>query len=105
MAKIVLSFENKTIQEFELKRGSLSIGRDTNNDIHIDDRAVSKKHAKILTIFNESYIEDLGSTNGTFIDNNKIIGHALINGENILIGGYKLSYINEAVNTKKAAEG
>ncbi len=100
MAKILLSFEDKIIREYELERGSLSIGRDNKNDIHIDDIAVSNKHAKILTIFSESYIEDLNSTNGTFISGNKILGHALKNGECIIIGGHKLSYINETTNNK-----
>jgi len=103
MAKIILSFEDKIIQEYELTRGSLSIGRDDKNDIHIDNTAVSKKHAKILTIFSESYIEDLSSTNGTFIDGNKILGHALKNGECIVIGEHKLSYINESATDENTS--
>lgn len=95
MAKIVLSYDNNVIQEYKLDRGSLSIGRDTSNDIHIDNPAVSSKHAKILTILNESFIEDLDSTNGTYVSGEKISGHALLNGDNIVIGKHELSYIND----------
>ncbi len=72
----------------------LTIGRKPENDIHIDNLAVSGTHAKILTILNDSFIEDLGSTNGTFIGDNKISKHALQNGECIIIGKHELRYIN-----------
>lgn len=94
MAKIVLSFNDSIINEFELDRGSLTIGRDEKSDIHIDNPAVSSKHAKILTILDESFIEDLESTNGTYIDGKKISGHALKNGDSIFIGEHELNYIN-----------
>jgi pSer/pThr/pTyr-binding forkhead associated (FHA) protein len=95
MAKIVLSYDNNIVQEYELDRGSLTIGRDKSNDIHIDNPAVSSKHAKILTILNESFIEDLDSTNGTYVSGKKISGHALLNGDHIVIGKHELNYINE----------
>lgn len=94
MAKLVLSFNGEFVKEFELDKEIITIGRKPDNDIHIDNLAVSGNHAKILTILNDSFIEDLDSTNGTLIAGNKISKHALQNGESIVIGKHELKYEN-----------
>ncbi len=94
MAKLVLSFNGDVLKEYELDKEILTIGRKPGNDIHIDNLAVSGNHAKILTILNDSFIEDLSSTNGTFINGNKIAKHALQNGESIVIGKHELKYVS-----------
>lgn len=99
MARLILSYNGDVINEFEINRGSLSIGRDESSDIHIDNPAVSSKHAKILTILNESFIEDLGSTNGTYINGSQVNGHALQHGESIFIGEHELCYLNRTEMT------
>ncbi len=98
MAKLVLSFNGATVREYELDQETMTIGRKPENDIHIDNLAVSGKHAKILTILNDSFIEDLGSTNGTFINGQKITKHALQPGEVIVIGKHELKYVNNAAS-------
>ena len=100
MAKLVLSFSGETVREYELDQEIMTIGRKTDNDIQIDNLAVSGNHAKILTILNDSFIEDLNSTNGTLINGQKINKHALQNGEIILIGKHELKYINEAADAE-----
>ena len=102
MAKLILSCDGQTIKEYELDQEILTIGRKPSNDIHIDNLAVSGTHAKVLTILNDSFIEDLGSTNGTVIGGNRITKHSLKNGEKILIGKHELEYVNEA---EEAGEG
>ena len=94
MAKLVLSFNGDIVKEYELDKEILTIGRKPDNDIHIENLAVSGNHAKILTILNDSFIEDLDSTNGTFIDGNKITKHALKNDEKIVIGKHELKYVS-----------
>ena len=94
MAKLVLSFNGNTVKDYELDKKTLTIGRKPENDIHIDNLNVSGHHAKIFTILNDSFIEDLDSTNGTFVNGNKIVKHALQNGESIVIGQFKLKYDN-----------
>lgn len=102
MAKLILSFNGKPLQEYELDQEIITIGRKPDNDIHIDNLAVSGYHAKILTILNDSFLEDLNSTNGTLINGQCISKHALRNGEKILIGKHSLEYVNEA---EEAGEG
>jgi pSer/pThr/pTyr-binding forkhead associated (FHA) protein len=94
MAKLVLGFNGETLREFDLDQEIMTIGRKADNDIHIDNLAVSANHAKVLTILNDSFIEDLGSTNGTFINGEKISKHALQDGETIIIGKHQLKYVN-----------
>ena len=96
MAKLVLSFNGETQKEYELTQEETTIGRKPDNDIHIDNLAVSGRHAKILTILNDSFIEDLDSTNGTFVNGEKITKHALKNGDVILIGKHTLTYQSAA---------
>lgn len=96
MAKLVLSFNGETQNEYELNQEEFTIGRKPDNDIHIDNLAVSGYHAKILTILNDSFIEDLGSTNGTLVNGEKITKHALKNGDVVLIGKHTLNYVGAA---------
>ncbi len=102
MAKLILSFDNKPVKEYELDQEIITIGRKPTNDIHIDNLAVSGTHAKILTILNDSFIEDLNSTNGTLINGQPITKHSLQNGEKVVIGKHTLEYVNEA---EEAGEG
>ena len=95
MAKLLLGFNDLILREYELDSETTTIGRQTDNDIHIDNLAVSSHHARILTILNDSFIEDLASTNGTFINGEKIQKHALQNGEVIVIGKHTLTYVND----------
>jgi len=98
MAKLILGFNGEILREYELDQEIMTIGRKMDNDIHIDNLAVSGNHARILTILDDSFIEDLGSTNGTFINGKKISKHALKNGETIAIGKHELKYVNESAD-------
>src|SRR5262249_39966243 len=73
----------------------ITIGRKPHNDIQIDNLAVSGEHALIVTILNDSFLEDLGSTNGTLVNGNPIKKHILLNNDVIEIGKYKLKYVSE----------
>lgn len=103
MAKLVLSFKGDHVNDYPLDQEILTIGRKPENDIHLDNLAVSSFHAKVLTILNDSFIEDLDSTNGTFIDGNKISKHVLKNGECITVGQYKLEFIDENAKSEENA--
>ena len=95
MAKLVLSMNGVVQGEYELNQERLTIGRKPDNDIPIDNLAVSGKHALIITILDDSFLEDLGSTNGSYVNGKLVKKHALKDGDVIAIGKHELKYINE----------
>ena len=70
--KLILSFNDQEVGEYELDKESLIIGRRPESDIHIDNLAVSGQHARIMTIAGDSFLEDLDSTNGTFVNGERL---------------------------------
>jgi len=95
MAKLVLSLNGAVQGEFELDQEKFTIGRKPENDIQIDNLAVSGKHSMIITILDDSFLEDLGSTNGTYVNGKLVKKHALKDGDLIAIGKHELKYLNE----------
>lgn len=95
MAKLILSLDGSVIREVPLDKERLTIGRKPHNDIQIENLAVSGEHACIVTILNDSFLEDLGSTNGTLVNGNPIKKHILQNNDVIEIGKYKLKYMGD----------
>ncbi len=104
MAKLILSLDGQLIKEFTLTKERSTIGRKPHNDIQIDNLAVSGEHAIIMTILNDSFLEDLGSTNGTLVNGQPVKKHFLQDNDVIEIGKYKLKYVNEAPATMSQAE-
>jgi pSer/pThr/pTyr-binding forkhead associated (FHA) protein len=96
MAKLILSMDGLVLKEIPLTKERTSIGRKPHNDIQIDNLAVSGEHAAIVTILNDSFLEDLGSTNGTVVNGNPIKKHFLQNNDLIELGKYKLKFIGDA---------
>ncbi|MCK5667749.1 MAG: FHA domain-containing protein [Gammaproteobacteria bacterium] len=95
MAKLVLSLNGAVQGEFELDQERFTIGRKPENDIQIDNLAVSGKHSMIISILDDSFLEDLGSTNGTYVNGKLVKKHALKDGDVIAIGKHELKYVNE----------
>jgi len=99
-AKLVLSLNGATLREFPLARERTTIGRRPENDIQVDNLAVSGKHALIITILNDSFLEDLGSTNGTYVNGKLVKKHALQHGDVITVGKHELRYVNEQASAQ-----
>ena len=95
MAKISVIKNNVPVNSISLTAGTVSIGRAKNNDVRIQDSTVSSHHAKIVTFYNASYIEDLGSTNGTFVNGKRVTKHTLNCGDIISLGALTLKVENE----------
>ncbi|MCH7817023.1 MAG: FHA domain-containing protein [Proteobacteria bacterium] len=94
--KLEFSFNSNILGEFLLDKEVMTIGRKEDNDICIENLAVSGHHAKLLTIFDDSFLEDLNSTNGTYVNGKSIDKHPLKNGDIIVIGKHELRYINDS---------
>src|SRR5688572_20291072 len=104
MAKLILSVDGQVLKEFNLSKERTLIGRKAHNDIQIDNLAVSGEHAAIITILNDSFIEDLGSTNGTMVNGKPVKKHFLQNNDVVEIGKHKLKYFNDAPTAATAAD-
>src|SRR5690242_6696892 len=102
MAKLILSMDGLVLKEIPLSKERTTIGRKPHNDIQIDNLAVSGEHAVIVTILNDSFLEDLGSTNGTVVNGNPIKKHFLQNNDVIELGKYKLKFVGEAAPAASA---
>lgn len=95
MAKMILSMDGLVLKEIPLNKERVTIGRKPQNDIQIDNLAISGEHAAIVTILNDSFLEDLGSTNGTLVNGQPVKKHFLKNNDVVELGKYKLKYIND----------
>ena len=104
MAKLILSMDGLILKEYTLAKERTTIGRKPHNDIQIDNLAVSGEHAVVVSILNDSFLEDLGSTNGTLVNGQQIKKHFLQNNDVIELGKYKLKYLHEQTGQAKAAD-
>ncbi|MDD5328835.1 MAG: FHA domain-containing protein [Sulfuricella sp.] len=102
MAKLIVTLDGQPITELELGKERVTIGRKPHNDIVIDNLAVSGEHVAVTTLHGQSYVEDLGSTNGTLVNDAPIGRAPLQHGDEIEIGKYRLRYANpEAIGARK----
>jgi hypothetical protein len=100
VAKVILTLGDKVLREVALSKERITIGRRSRNDIVIDDLAISSQHAVIVTVHNDSYLEDLNSTNGTQINGQPLKKHFLQDNDVIELADYRMRYIaNSHVQT------
>ena len=96
MAEIVVKFDDKVIERVVMEKKRISIGRTNDNDIVLENRGVSRKHAMIEFNNNAAVIMDNESLNGTFVNNRKVTEEVLRDDDIITIGKYTLVYHTEA---------
>ena len=95
MAKLVLSLDGDVLGHHFLDAARFTIGRRAENNLPIDDSSVSKEHAVIVLVGNDHILEDLGSTNHTYVNGNEIKKHILQHNDVIDIGRYQVRYVNQ----------
>lgn len=96
MPKMIVSIDGVVIREVQVTKDRTTVGRRPYNDVVIDNLAVSGEHAVLQMSGNEVYLEDLNSTNGTFV-NGKAVKKQLLNDSDMVeIGKYKIKYVNDA---------
>ena len=98
MAKIFVTLDDNLIKVIPLLKERMTLGRRPYNDIVVDNLAVSGEHAALQAIGYEYYIEDLNSTNGTYINGKKIKRQILHAGDSIEIGKYTIKYVNDVID-------
>jgi pSer/pThr/pTyr-binding forkhead associated (FHA) protein len=96
MPKMIVSIDGVVIKEVQLTKDRTTLGRRPYNDIVIDNLAVSGEHAVLQMTGNDVYLEDLNSTNGTYVNGKAVKKQLLQNSDTVEIGKYKIKYINEA---------
>lgn len=102
MGKVTVMEGTKTLSTVELDAERTTIGRHPDNDIQLQDNAVSGKHAVIMTILSDSFLEDLNSTNGTLVNGRQVAKHPLADGDVITMGEHTLRY-ESAVKVDESA--
>jgi predicted component of type VI protein secretion system len=95
MAKLVVTAPGSASREIPLDKERITIGRREDNDVRLEDGATSGHHAAIITVLSDSFLQDLNSTNGTFINGKRIQKHALRTGDVITIGRARLEYVGD----------
>lgn len=97
MGKLVVKFQGKVVAEVTLRLGEMKIGRKPGCEIVLNDPGVSGEHAIVKTVGLKSTIQDLDSTNGTFIENERIKQRELRHGETITVGQHTLIYRDDVM--------
>ena len=95
MARLLLSLDGQLLAEYNMNKERYTIGRLPDNDIRIDNPAVSGHHSLIINILNDSFLEDLNSTNGTYVNGKLIKKHALQHGDVITAGHHQMRFVEE----------
>src|ERR1700759_2151430 len=95
MARLVLSLDGQVMAEYNMNKERYTIGRLPDNDIRIDNAAVSGHHSLIINILNDSFLEDLNSTNGTYVNGKLIKKHALQHGDVVTVGHHQLRFAED----------
>jgi len=104
MARLILSLDGQVLAEYNMSKERYTIGRLPDNDVRIDNPAVSGHHSLIINILNDSFLEDLNSTNGTYVNGKLIKKHALQHGDVITIGHHQLRFSDQQTNDSEQDE-
>jgi pSer/pThr/pTyr-binding forkhead associated (FHA) protein len=104
MARLILSLDGQVLAEYNMTKERYTVGRLPDNDVRIDNAAVSGHHGLIINILNDSFLEDLNSTNGTYVNGKLIKKHALTHGDVITIGHHHLRFVDSQVESTEQDE-
>ncbi len=104
MARLILSLDGQVLAEYNMSKERYTVGRLPDNDVRIDNPAVSGHHSLIINILNDSFLEDLNSTNGTYVNGKLIKKHALQHGDTITIGHHQLRFVDQQASEAEQDE-
>ncbi|RMF96697.1 MAG: FHA domain-containing protein [Gammaproteobacteria bacterium] len=104
MARLILSLDGQQLAEYNMSKERYTIGRLPDNDVRIDNPTVSGHHSLIINILNDSFLEDLNSTNGTYVNGKLIKKHALQHGDVITVGRHQLRFVDSDADEEEQDE-
>lgn len=104
LAKIIVTRDGQVERQVQLSKERMTIGRHPRNDIVLTHPAVSGEHAVIVTILDDSFLEDLHSTNGTFVNGHRIGKHFLQHQDVIKMAKFEVEFVADGVRPSMAAE-
>ena len=104
MSHLVVTLEDKLVGEFPITKEKMTIGRKPDNDICINNLAISSYHTQIITVLDSSFLEDLNSTNGTYVNARLVKKHALEDGDLIDVGNYRIRYVGNEPKQEETGE-
>jgi pSer/pThr/pTyr-binding forkhead associated (FHA) protein len=104
MAKFILTFNKQVIKEYPWQDKSITIGRNEDNAVVINNLAVSGYHARIDKAGSDFILTDLQSTNGTFVNNKRVVSHKLSHGDNIIVGKHIILYVATGKEREEAQD-
>lgn len=93
MARLIILARHSSVRQVNIASGITTIGRSTGNNVCIDSERVSRHHAAIEWTGDRFMLTDMGSRNGTYVNNEKVSAHALANGDAIIIGDCQLRFL------------
>lgn len=105
MPKLLLKFNAAVLKEIPIDKPSLSVGRKPDNDIVIDNPAISSHHCKIVMKGDTYYVEDLESTNGTFVNEKRIVKSGLHDQDVIGVAKHALVFVDDRAKPEEAGGG
>lgn len=105
MAKIIISRDRAVIREVELDKDRMTLGRKPDNDIVLPHPAMSGSHAAFNFIMNDVFVEDLGSTNGTYVNGKRVDKHMLEDHDTIVVARFQIEFIGGPRSAPVAPEG
>lgn len=95
MAKLIISRDAEVVQTVQLSKERMTIGRHRHNDIVLDHKTVSGEHAVIVTILDDSFLEDLNSTNGSFVNGHRVGKHFLRDKDQMTLAKFKIEFLSD----------
>ena len=98
MPKMIVSIDGVVIKEVQITKDRTTLGRRPYNDIVIDNLAVSGEHAVLQMEGDDVYLEDLNSTNGTYVNGKAAKKQLLQDGDTVEVGKYKIGFVNDAAS-------
>jgi pSer/pThr/pTyr-binding forkhead associated (FHA) protein len=101
MARLILSLGGQVLAEFNMTKERYTVGRLPDNDVRIDNPAVSGHHSLIINILNDSFLEDLSSTNGTYVNGKLIKKHALQHSDVVTVGHHQLRFVETVADEEE----